>query len=117
VHTKLIRHRLYRRRRQLLDRYRDELDRADEELASPESEDVERATEQWDARLLSILGDTDARALAEVIAALRRIDDGSYGACTSCGERIGAARLDVLPEAALCIECALARVPSLRHTA
>jgi len=101
-----IRHRLLRQRQQLLARYRDELERADEELSSRESEDVERSTEQWDAQVLSHLGDTDAHALGEVIAALRRISEGTYGICIDCGEPIAESRLAALPAAPRCIDCA-----------
>jgi len=38
--------------------------------------------------------------------AIEKIDDGSYGACESCGRRIAAERLEALPHAALCIDCA-----------
>jgi DnaK suppressor protein len=38
--------------------------------------------------------------LAQVWAALRRIADGSYGACQYCGEPIGAKRLEAVPWAA-----------------
>ncbi len=44
--------------------------------------------------------------LSEVDAALARVDAGSYGACEACGAPIGDARLDALPAARLCIECA-----------
>lgn len=37
--------------------------------------------------------------------ALARMADGTYGACQECGEPIGALRLSVLPEAALCVGC------------
>jgi DnaK suppressor protein len=44
-------------------------------------------------------------ALAEIDAALRRLDDGSYGCCTGCGQQIIRDRLEVLPAAALCMAC------------
>ena len=43
--------------------------------------------------------------LAAIEAALRRIDDGSYGDCTECGEPVSALRLKARPEARLCIAC------------
>ena len=44
--------------------------------------------------------------LAEVEAALARVDAGTYGACERCGAPIGSARLEALPAARLCIACA-----------
>ena len=50
---------------------------------------------------------TDALArLAEAQNAAARIRSGSYGVCERCGRDIGAARLDAVPTATLCIDCA-----------
>lgn len=38
--------------------------------------------------------------------ALQRVNDGTYGICRRCGARIDRARLEIVPEAVLCIECA-----------
>jgi DnaK suppressor protein len=44
--------------------------------------------------------------LSQVRAALERIADDSYGYCRRCEEEISEARLNVRPEAAVCITCA-----------
>ena len=44
--------------------------------------------------------------LAAVQEALDRIDHGTYGSCQSCGEPIGDARLEAMPETRWCIRCA-----------
>ena len=44
-------------------------------------------------------------ALAEIDAALRRLDDGSYGTCEHCTKPIPAERLEVLPMSRLCTRC------------
>ena len=41
----------------------------------------------------------------EVVAALARIDDGSYGRCTDCGQGIPEGRLEARPDAARCVNC------------
>jgi RNA polymerase-binding protein DksA len=46
------------------------------------------------------------RQLAEIDAAVTRLDAGTYGRCESCGGPIGEARLEVRPTARLCIACA-----------
>ena len=46
------------------------------------------------------------RTLAEVEAAIHRIDRGTYGVCESCGEDIPEARLRALPWARYCVKCA-----------
>jgi len=43
--------------------------------------------------------------LAAVRAALRRIEDGTYGECSDCGRDIGRARLQVQPSAPRCLSC------------
>jgi len=37
--------------------------------------------------------------------ALERIEKGDFGICISCGNEIGAARLDAVPHVRLCINC------------
>ncbi|MDQ3127504.1 MAG: TraR/DksA family transcriptional regulator [Chloroflexota bacterium] len=51
------------------------------------------------------LRDRNDRHLADVEAAIARLDDGSYGDCVRCGRPIAPERLDALPSAAHCIEC------------
>ena len=41
-----------------------------------------------------------------IAAALKRIDDGEYGYCLSCGDVIPAPRLQIDPAAAQCVGCA-----------
>lgn len=47
-------------------------------------------------------------ALAEVERALDKLAKGSYGACESCGQPIAPARLEAMPTARFCINCASA---------
>ena len=43
--------------------------------------------------------------LAEVIAALDRLERGTYGRCDRCGNEIPEARLEAVPAARLCVSC------------
>ena len=52
------------------------------------------------------LDDEAAQELNQVNDALARLDAGEYGFCKSCGNEIGAMRLEALPYATLCIDCA-----------
>jgi RNA polymerase-binding transcription factor DksA len=56
--------------------------------------------------VLGALDESGRRELGEIDAALRRLDEGSYGACVRCGQPVDAARLRVLPAAAHCAKCA-----------
>jgi len=44
--------------------------------------------------------------LSKVQWALALMDEGKYGICESCGKSIPLARLDALPYATLCVDCA-----------
>jgi DnaK suppressor protein len=41
----------------------------------------------------------------EIVGALRRLDDGTYGKCESCGREIPTERLEARPTSALCVGC------------
>ena len=45
------------------------------------------------------------RKLESMEHALRMARAGTYGICEGCGDRIDPARLEVLPEATLCLDC------------
>lgn len=44
-------------------------------------------------------------ALGDVLAALHRLDSGSYGWCTDCGDALPLERLEVLPQVGQCLAC------------
>ncbi len=44
-------------------------------------------------------------ALGDVLAALYRMDNGTYGLCTECGTAVPLERLEVLPQVAHCLRC------------
>jgi len=66
----------------------------------------EQANELEDLATNEALEDVRLAEAARIIAAIRRIDEGSYGICANCGAEIAPARLDALPTATLCIRCA-----------
>ena len=54
------------------------------------------------------LRDSERAQLRQVEEALERLAAGTYGTCRSCGRPIAAERLEAIPWAALCIDCARA---------
>lgn len=44
-------------------------------------------------------------ALNDVLAALRRMDEGSYGRCAECSAAIDIERLEILPQTTFCTAC------------
>jgi DnaK suppressor protein len=57
---------------------------------------------------LSLLG-SEKGAFDQIEAALSRIEDGSFGQCEQCGVKIPKSRLDAIPYAAWCVQCASQR--------
>lgn len=79
----------------------------DAELRGPLDQDAEeRAVEMEDDEVLEGLGHSAVAEIAQIRLALERIEEGTYGECTRCGEPVGEARLAAIPHAALCIACA-----------
>jgi RNA polymerase-binding protein DksA len=66
----------------------------------------EQATQRENEEVLAGLDEAGRRELAEIRAALARMEAGSYGTCRRCGEEIPAQRLRALPTALECVECA-----------
>lgn len=60
---------------------------------------------------------TNATAeLRQIVAALRRVEDGSYGYCQDCDEPIDERRLFAMPATPYCTACqAIAERPPLRR--
>ena len=47
----------------------------------------------------------EGRQLLETDEALRRLYNGAYGMCETCGQPLGKERLEVVPHARLCLAC------------
>lgn len=54
---------------------------------------------------VSLLG-SDKDVLDQIETALQRIEDDSYGQCEECGVKIPESRLEAIPYAARCVQCA-----------
>jgi RNA polymerase-binding protein DksA len=66
---------------------------------------ADTATETYDRELDYTLEENSENVLAEIDAALKRIEAGTYGVCINCGKQIPPERLEALPWATLCIDC------------
>ena len=76
-----------------------------EQLQELESRSADLDPDAPMAEVIATLRNAARTALAEVDAALTRLDEGSYGRCVDCGRWIRAERLEILPMAALCMPC------------
>lgn len=66
----------------------------------------EQLTQLANMAVVSGLENEASIEVAAIDAALARLDAGSYGHCTGCGEPIDAARLNARPASAQCLACA-----------
>lgn len=95
------------RLRNRLDELNARLSGVETELDQPAAADSgERATEREGDEVLESLGAVGLSEIRMIQAALGRIADGSFGDCVACGEEISEARLDAVPHAARCKNCA-----------
>jgi RNA polymerase-binding protein DksA len=63
------------------------------------------ATEVSESQRGQQLREREEQRLVQIEAALQRIEDGSFGLCSSCGKRVNPERLEALPWATDCIDC------------
>ena len=66
---------------------------------------ADKATEYYTQEFNYSLTENDRARLAQIDEALERIENGEYGNCEECGEKIAKQRLKALPWALLCINC------------
>jgi DnaK suppressor protein len=88
---------------------RRDLDRfveAAQSVSTDDEHDPEGATIAFERQQVAALLDAAERQLAELDAAVARLDAGEYGRCEACGQPIAAERLLVRPAATRCIACA-----------
>jgi DnaK suppressor protein len=100
--------------RQRLEEIRDELDRSIKVLngAGPQHASADYPADPADAganlseneRSEAVLA-LARRQRSDVLAALHRIDLGTYGTCVDCGGPVPEGRLEAKPEAARCVAC------------
>ncbi len=66
---------------------------------------ADQGTDNFDRELALNLASSRQESLYDIEDAIRRIDEGSYGACESCGGAIERPRLKALPFAKKCMTC------------
>ena len=71
-----------------------------------EKDFAEQVTQRENDDVLNAIDDEAQQTLRLIESALRRIEDGTYGTCSVCGEEIPEARLKALPYVTTCVNCA-----------
>jgi DnaK suppressor protein len=97
--------------RQKLERWKDEILRESRETLENLQEEsqnhpdmADRASSESDRALELRTRDRQRKLISKIDAALKRIEDGTYGFCEETGDPIGIARLDARPIATLSLE-------------
>lgn len=80
-------------------------------------DEVDRASRESDHTLELRTRDRYRKLQAKIDAALKRIEEGTYGYCDDTGEEIGLKRLDARPVATLTLEAQERRESKEMHTA
>ncbi len=79
------------------------------ELSKPlEADSEEQAIAREGEETMEALEGAALQEIEQIRGALTRLDNGHYGVCAKCGEDIAPARLDAMPTATRCINCASA---------
>ena len=101
---------LEERKKQIEDRVAEltaNLKKIEDDLDQPLPAHLEdQAIDLEDDEVLERLGRTQQQELRLLNDALKRIVDGTYGVCAKCGDDISQARLDAVPYAMICRDCA-----------
>ncbi len=79
-------------------------DETDEVVGSVDNHLADTATVTVDREIDYTLEENSEHVLAEIDAALKRIEDGTFGICRTCGKPIEPERLELLPYATQCID-------------
>lgn len=66
---------------------------------------ADQATDNFDTEFSLDLASNEQKFLNEIDAAIKRIDDGTFGACEQCQKPISIKRLQAIPYARFCIKC------------
>jgi len=97
--------RLLRRQRELLSKMGALEQLSNEFGLFPAADAADQAVESTNNEMTFRITEMRSGKVLQIEEALQKILDGTYGVCEWCGKRISAARLECVPEAALCVPC------------
>ena len=66
---------------------------------------ADQGTDNMEREMAFAHGSKGRRLIYHIDEALRRVEEGTYGKCHTCGKQIRVQRLRVVPHARLCIDC------------
>jgi|SRR5438132_11436922 len=75
-------------------------------LSNMPTHPADLATDNFEQETAVSLLENQEQILEQVVAALRRLKDGSFGKCQECGKPIAVERLQAIPYTPHCVDCA-----------
>lgn len=81
------------------------------ELSAYDNHPADLGTEMFMNEMQGNLQNHERYRIAEIERALHKVEDGSYGKCELCGTEIPEERLEILPDANICMACAKDKLP------
>ncbi len=97
---------LEKKREEVLNLYRHDVAVGQESTDDNSDDFADRANNSYNRETMFAISDTERSLLFAIDEALDRLENETFGACGNCENPIGKARMDALPWAALCIDCA-----------
>jgi DnaK suppressor protein len=111
-----FRRKLLKWREELMTEAQKTINELRDEMHQEIGDEADRATRESEHALELRTRDRYRKLLPKIDAALKRIEDGTYGYCEETGEPIGVARLDARPIATLSVEAQERRELRQRQT-
>jgi DnaK suppressor protein len=100
-----LRARLQEQRQEIVNMYNQDVRAGQESTDEPTEDIVDRANNSYNRELMFSISDSERLLLLQIEDALNRMNAGTYGRCTNCGNGIHPLRLDAVPWARFCIDC------------
>jgi len=96
---------LLRLKEELLSLVRATTENEKEYPSSEVGDSIDQAADSSARELLFELNDSERHRLEDINKALQKIEQGNFGFCEKCGEKIDKKRLEAVPYARFCINC------------
>ena len=97
--------RLLEQRQEIVNMYNQDVRAGQESTDDPTEDIVDRANNSYNRELMFSISDSERQLLLQIEDALNRMNVGTYGRCTNCGNTIHPLRLEAVPWARFCIDC------------
>ena len=103
--AELYKKRLFEKRRELTEAYTKNREYGRESDVGGSQDLADKASSSYAKEFQYSLSNTERRILEQIEGAIDRMEQGEYGTCMDCEDRITKKRLDAVPWARYCVPC------------